>query len=128
MIPQEKLEEICTLLAEGKLSQRAIARRVGVSRNTVAAIVHNRRPCYRRALEAASRGTPEGLRRKGRCPSCRAMVLLPCLACVVRHLVAQGAIAPLPAGPEEPLRLELRPAEWRRYLKVRLRRELSLGR
>lgn len=126
MISREKLEAIYALLAEGKLSQRAIARTVGVSRNTVAAIVHKRRDCYERALReggVGSRSQPE-LRRRGRCPLCRAVVYLPCLACLVRQLVAAGALRPLPPAPDEPLRLELRPAEWRRYVQIRLRREL----
>lgn len=125
MIAPEKFEEIRALLAEGKLSQRAIARRVGVSRNTVAAIARNKRPCYRKAMEQAAQEGQTARRRKGRCPICRSLVVLPCLACLVRHLVARGAIRPLPPGPDEPLRLELRPAEWRRYLKIRLRRELG---
>lgn len=124
MIPREKLEEIRRLLADGKLSQRAIARKVGVSRTTVAAIVHRKRACY----EQLRYEPGEVPRRRGRCPYCRAVVLLPCLACLVRHLMAAGTLKPLPAGPEEPLRLDLRPAEFRRYLQVRLRREMLAAR
>jgi hypothetical protein len=121
MIPVEKLEEIRALLAEGKLSQRAIARKVGVSRGTVAAIASRKRPCYERRLAEDPSATS---RRRGRCPTCRAIVLLPCLACLVRQLLAPGALRPLPPCAEEPLRLELRPAEFRRYLQVRLRRQI----
>ena len=121
MIPVEKLEEIRALLAEGKLSQRAIARKVGVSRGTVAAIAGRKRPCYERRLSADPSATS---RRRGRCPICRAMVFFPCLACLVRQLLAAGTLRPLPPHPEEPLRLELRPAEFRRYLQVRLRRQI----
>jgi len=120
MIPVEKLAEIRALLAAGKLSQRAIARKVGVSRGTVAAIAGRKRPCYDRKL---AEDTSTGPRRRGRCPVCRSIVVLPCLACLVRHLLAAGALRPLPTTPDEPLRLELRPPEWRRYLQVRLRRE-----
>ncbi len=126
MISHDKLETIVALVAEGKFSQRAIARKVGVSRNTVAAIVHKRRDCYQKALQASGKETADGslVRRRGRCPLCRAVVLLPCLACLVRQLVAAGALRRLSPGADEPLRLELRAAEWRRYLRIRLQREL----
>jgi len=84
MIPFAVVDEIERLLHEGGLSQRKIARRVGVSRGTVNAIARGRRPDYRalrrdRVDEFAAPCGPFA-----RCPTCGARVQMPCLACRVR--------------------------------------------
>jgi len=86
MIPFALVDEIERLLHEGSLSQRKIARRVGVSRGTVNAIARGQRPDYRalrreRVDEFAAPSGPVT-----RCPTCGARVQMPCLACRVRAL------------------------------------------
>ena len=46
MIASDIVKEIRQMLAEGSLSQRAIAERMGVSRGTVCAIAHGKRRDY----------------------------------------------------------------------------------
>jgi hypothetical protein len=84
MISLAVVDEIERLLSKGDLSQRKIARRVGVSRGTVNAIALGKRPDYRaRQRERADDFVaPCGPPR--RCPSCGAMVEMPCVACRVR--------------------------------------------
>jgi len=94
MIASAVAAEIQILLAEGRLSQRKIAKRLGVSRGTVHAIARGKRPAH----EAWHRLSPDSLlmrprdslvRPSGlfrRCPTCGGMVQTPCLACYVRKL------------------------------------------
>ena len=82
MISFGVVDQIKRLLAEGKLSQRKIARQLGVSRGTVHAIARGKRPDYQSRREdkddwAAPSGPP------ARCPTCGGMVQMPCLACRV---------------------------------------------
>lgn len=83
MIPAGVVEEVRRLLAQGRLSQRQIAKRTGVSRGTVAAIASGRRHTSgsRTPLppEAPPGGYPRG--KPVRCPGCGALVQMPCLAC-----------------------------------------------
>jgi len=84
MIAPGIVSEVRDLLADGQISQREIARRLGISRGTVNAIALGRRP---------DRSSP---RRQGpgdfvppagvptRCPTCGGKVQMPCLACQVR--------------------------------------------
>jgi hypothetical protein len=81
-------EEIKRLLGEGRLSQRKIARRVGVSRGTVNAIAGGKRPDRGPGRPADDSPLPSG--RPARCPTCGGMVQMPCLACRVRALQAGG--------------------------------------
>jgi hypothetical protein len=86
MIAPEVVDRIERLLGEGDLSQRRIARQVGVSRGTVHAIARGKR-----ADPRARKGRPEDdfpLPRGpwGRCPTCGGMVQMPCWACRVRAL------------------------------------------
>jgi transcriptional regulator with XRE-family HTH domain len=87
MIRSSVVEEIQCLLRAGRLSQRKIARRVGVSRGTVGAIAQQRRPDYeaRRRQQEAEFESPAGP--AIRCPDCGAMTQMPCLACRVRALL-----------------------------------------
>jgi transcriptional regulator with XRE-family HTH domain len=86
MLAEAVVEQIRDLLAVGELSQRKIARRLGVSRGSVNAISQDRRPDYARSARAAGQHfpQPEGVPR--RCPGCGGMVQMPCLLCYVRAL------------------------------------------
>jgi hypothetical protein len=86
MLASGTVDEIRRLLGQGELSQRAIARVVGVSRGTVNAIA-----CGRRPERAADPPLPDDqwppLEGPAvRCPTCGGMVRMPCLACRVRRL------------------------------------------
>lgn len=83
MLPVGVVDEVRRLLAEGRLSQRQIARRTGVSRGAVAAIASGRR----RAPAVQALGPPGGQPRGKpiRCPGCGALVQMPCLACWLRE-------------------------------------------
>lgn len=82
MLAPGMVAEIRRLLAEGRLSQRKIARVTGISRATVGAIANGRRPDY------PPRATPELFERPEgppqRCATCGGMVYLPCRLCRVR--------------------------------------------
>ena len=86
MIAPEVVDQIKRLLDEGSLSQRSIARQVGVSRGTVHSIARGKRPDYnaRRREKEDEIAAPSGP--WGRCPTCGGMVQMPCLACRVRAL------------------------------------------
>jgi len=86
MIPFRVADEIERLLEEGSLSQRKIARKVGVSRGTVNAIAQGTRPASRARRERQEDDfvTPGGP--PVRCPICGGMVHMPCLACRVRAM------------------------------------------
>ena len=87
MIARAIVEQIRQLLGEQGLSQRQIARHLGVSRGTVLAIAQGRRPNYAADNEgdkvfSPSMGPPR------RCPGCGGMVTMQCLLCKIRGLVA----------------------------------------
>ena len=86
MIATAMVDEIRHLLAERRLSQRTIARRLGVSRGTVNAIALGRRAVtsYREAASREDFPPPAGPPR--RCPGCGGLVQMPCLLCRVRAL------------------------------------------
>lgn len=86
MIAFTVVDEVQRLLDEGNLSQRKIARRVGVSRGTVNAIARGKRADYR-ARQREREGefvAPSGP--VARCATCGAMVQMPCLACRIRAM------------------------------------------
>ena len=83
MIAEELVDGIRRLLAERRLSQRQIAREMGVSRGTVGKIAADKRPDYSRSRRAGANsleptGPPE------RCPDCGGKVYMPCLLCRAR--------------------------------------------
>jgi hypothetical protein len=85
MISQGIVDQIVRLLADGRMSQRKIARAVGVSRGTIGAIAKGHRPRVRRAEDRWG----EPIRPLGpprRCGSCGGLVFMPCLLCRVRTL------------------------------------------
>ena len=86
MIASTVVGQIHDLLAQGTLSQRKIARQLGVSRGTVSAIARGKRPDYaqRHRRSAADFVFPAGP--VERCPGCGALVQMPCLACRIKAL------------------------------------------
>jgi transcriptional regulator with XRE-family HTH domain len=88
MLAPAKVDEAKRLVDEGKLSQRKIAKLLGMSRATVAAIASGKRPDYearRRALAAEE----EPLGPIERCPTCGGRVYMPCRLCRVRRSLAR---------------------------------------
>ena len=84
MIATTVVDEIRRMLGEGRLSQRTIARQIGVSRGTVNAIALGKRahdPARRRRDEKGFT-PPAGL--PVRCPGCGGRVQMPCLLCYIR--------------------------------------------
>ncbi|MCC6125869.1 MAG: hypothetical protein IT426_12955 [Pirellulales bacterium] len=84
MICRELFEEIGKMLAGEKYSQRAIARRLGVSRGAVQSVARGKRRSYPPPTRSSGEGfqPPRGLH--FRCPGCGGMVQMPCLACYLR--------------------------------------------
>lgn len=83
MLAPAVVAEIQRLLAAGQLSQRAIARHLGVSRGIVQLIAHGKRRSHPPRSAVAS--SPRPSRRSwGRCPECGGWVQLPCLVCQLR--------------------------------------------
>lgn len=88
MLPLSVVLEIRRLLSETDLSQRAIAARLGVARDTVRAIASGRR-----SLEPRPAGRDRTPRRyyvkpvtvPQRCPECGGLVHMPCRLCRVRE-------------------------------------------
>ncbi len=83
MIAPEVIKEINQLLQEGVLSQRKIARKLGVSRGTVHAVAKGKRrlSCRKKEEESPPFRPPTGP--YTRCPLCGARVKMPCLACAM---------------------------------------------
>ncbi len=116
MIPLQVVEEVRRLVAEGTLSLRKIARRVGVSRTTVGKIVSGRHVSFWLPRAEQANCVPTGPRR--RCAQCGALVDLPCLACHVRA-AWPGARRLRREPAAEPLELNLKPEHRLRYEQIR---------
>ena len=84
MILPTVIDEIRRLLREDRLSQREIARQIGVSRGTVNAIAQGRRSSCRDRRPTVDDGfvPPTGLPK--RCSGCGGRVQMPCLLCYIR--------------------------------------------
>ena len=122
MIAPSLVNQVKRLLAEGRYSQRKIARMTGISRGTVGAIASGRRPDYEAIVRARQSELDEPTGPPQRCPGCGGMVYMPCRLCRVRKLVAEARVARPPARPEERLRLDLSDDHRSRYERVRRRR------
>jgi hypothetical protein len=85
MITPAVVDEIRRMLREGRISQRGIARRAGVSRGTVNAIAQGKRSCSRVRQPRDDEGfvPPTGV--PVRCPGCGGRVQMPCLLCYIRE-------------------------------------------
>jgi transcriptional regulator with XRE-family HTH domain len=92
MLSLSVVEEIARHLAAGELSQREIARRLGVGRATVSAIARGERGLYGRS-EGLRPMEPEMLDPPERCPKCGYLVHLPCLVCRTREYCRGRRIA-----------------------------------
>ena len=123
MIAPPIIDCIQKLLAEGKLSQRKIAKKVGVSRGTVASVAGGRRPDYeqlRRRRRQEQEPLPLGP--LARCPECGGMVYMPCRLCQMRSQLADSPQRSPDPRPAESLGLDLRGEVRARYEAVHLRR------
>ncbi len=89
MIPDEKLKEVERLLLERKLTHRQIAELTGLSRGQVGRIYRGKLP-KRRLPPPSAPADPLGPQSPPeRCPTCGAMVYMPCVACRVRAILAR---------------------------------------
>ena len=79
MINNIVIQKIQILLKQGEMSQRQIAKHIGVSRGTVQAVAKGKRTL--KTVNAASWVAPTGQPR--RCPQCGSHVRMPCLACQI---------------------------------------------
>ncbi|WP_428306461.1 helix-turn-helix domain-containing protein [Lacipirellula sp.] len=85
MLPTVLILEVRRLLDAGGMSHRAIARKVGVSRGTVADMAHHRRGNH--GQDPEERKMP-GIRARTipvRCPDCGGLVYAPCRLCDARE-------------------------------------------
>jgi hypothetical protein len=73
--------EINRLLQEGFLSQRQIAKRLGVSRGTVGAIASGQRPLVGKKPHEYNATSKNGRGQPQRCSRCGQHVYLPCQVC-----------------------------------------------
>ena len=121
MIPPQKVEHVRGLARQTGMSRREIARFTGLSRTSVSAILNGTRPDY----EAKGSKRPRAVPRPVRCKTCGALLdLVPCVACRARRKLAKGRGSATEDPRELPiLGLELKPAEYERYVQVRRRRE-----
>ena len=85
MIATDIVKEIRQMLAEGSLSQRAIADRMGVSRGTVCAIAQGKRRDYPLQFFRMDMHFIPPAGRPVRCSGCGGLVQMPCLACYIRQ-------------------------------------------
>jgi len=93
MIASDIVREIRQMLAEGSLSQRAIAERMGVSRGTVCAIAHGKRRDYPPQFFRKDINFTAPAGRPVRCSGCGGLVQMPCLACYIRQWKCRRGIA-----------------------------------
>ena len=122
MLPQAMIDEIDRLLATGTYSMRSIARMTGVSRGTVATVVHGTRREYGSREAESQAAEEEATGPMKRCPECGAMARVPCRACRQRKAMRAGGRRPSGREPEEPLQLELAGEFRQRYEEIHARR------
>ena len=89
MIAPDKVQQVERLLVGGSLSQRRIARMVGVSRSVVGSIAAGTRPDYAAQERVRREAQSEPLGPVGRCLECGGKVHLPCRLCRVRRQKAE---------------------------------------
>jgi len=86
MLPEAKVREVRQLLSEKTLSQRRIAKIVGVSRGTVTAIASGKYTQNKRGPASVDDDYFAITGPAARCPGCGGNVYLPCRLCYVRAL------------------------------------------
>ena len=128
MLAPALVAEVQRLLADGKHSQRAVARLTRISRGTVGAIASGRRRDYEVLADADGEEEPVGPPQ--RCPECGGLVYMPCRLCRVRgmranHPQPRQELRIAEAG-ERP-RLELRAEHAIRYEEVRAWRRQAMA-
>jgi hypothetical protein len=96
MLSDSVVSEIHRLLSEGRLSRRAIARQIGVSRGSVNLIANGRREAREDQPADKRRRQKRGLAR--RCRQCGGRVYLPCLLCRARAYQRRAEVARLLAA------------------------------
>ncbi|GAB4134364.1 MAG: hypothetical protein Kow0040_18010 [Thermogutta sp.] len=117
MLNLHRVRSVERLLRAGKMSRRAIAAKLGVSRGTVAKIAARMKAGPQE--DAVSADINAESPPTARCPNCGALVEMPCRACMVLRLRAEGRLPPSSDEPAGPLRLELRSPHYERYVAVR---------
>ncbi len=126
MLAPKTVDEVHRLLSEGKLSQRAIARRLGISRGTVCAMATGRRGnCESLARANGGGNSSKPADPSERCPGCGAMVYMPCRLCRARAAVAKRSARPLRpvlARLDASLEPELKDGHRKRYEEIYLRK------
>ena len=125
MLSPDRIEQIERLLAEGKLSQRKIAKLTGVSRGTVGAVASGKRHVHVRETESWDAGLESPPGPPQHCPGCGGLVYLPCRLCYTRRFLAEHRVAKLPDRPEEPPQLELQQEHAARLRRLAARRVRS---
>ena len=128
MIATAIVAEVESLLCEADLTYRNIAERTGISHGSVSLIARGRRPSH-----LLYRGGDDDLSApcgpKARCPSCGAMIYLPCRSCRLRAVLERTPRTSPAQGiqEEEPLELRLKPRHRQRYEEIRARRQFAAG-
>jgi hypothetical protein len=79
------VEQIDRLLKDGQVSQRKIAKQLGVSRGTVAAIASGRRGLYGKEPDSLASASLTPHSPPVRCPECGCLIYMPCLVCRARN-------------------------------------------
>jgi len=83
MLSPQVAAEIRSRLADGQISQRALARELGVSRGTIGVIATGKRP---QRPSKTDESLLFGVGDRHRCDGCGATVRGTCLACYLRSL------------------------------------------
>lgn len=114
MLDRDTAQKILDLLSDG-ISMREVARRLGVSKATVANVRDGKGIWFdepKKPEITAGKGEPE------RCPECGRLVVMPCIACQVTVVgfVTKDA-------PKVTAEIELKPEHRRRYEQVKAWRE-----
>jgi hypothetical protein len=125
MIAADLIGEIQRLLAEGKLSQRKIAKLTGVSRGTVGALANGKRVLRQRETDCWEAGLEPQPGPPQRCPGCGGLVYLPCRLCRTRESLAAHPVPRLPSRPQGPLQLDLQEEHAARLRRLTARRRRS---
>jgi len=89
MIAEEKIREAEIMLARGKMSQREVAKRTGLSRGMISLIARGKRTIQVKTVD------PDLLPESENCPpvrclGCGAMVYMPCLLCHLKKLASEN--------------------------------------